>query len=114
MVRHISIFYLKENLTENQVNYILDLLEQLQFNLDSVKDYQVGQNCMTLPQASTKNSPLFGNVAQVINFTTMEAAKAYPSHPAHLQLMTDISSYIKQVAVIDYIIENRKEENHES
>lgn len=113
MVRHISIFYFKENVTTDQMNYVLSLLNQLQFNLDLVNDYRVGQNCMTLPQTSAKNAPLFGNIAQVIDFITMEAAKDYPSHPAHLQLMADISSYIEKVAVIDYIIESGKEYNHE-
>lgn len=104
MIRHISIFYLKEETTEAQAESVLELLKSVETRLEDVAAYHVGKDCMQRPPKGLPNLPKFGQLVQVIDFKTRQAAESYPGHPAHLATVEQAGPYIEKVAGIDFEI----------
>lgn len=91
MIRHISIFFFKENTAENEKEKVKDALVRLKEELSDIADYQVGINCAKLPPPEIKDAPEFGELVQVIDFDSDGAAMDYSRHPAHRRLVAEAS-----------------------
>lgn len=70
MIRHISIFFLKENVSENEKAQALEALRHVGDGMDDVLDCQAGADCMERPPKGLPGLPEFGNLVQVIDFKT--------------------------------------------
>ena len=101
MVRHISIFFLKK---EKEKSWVIEKLKELEHRLNEVSGYAVGLDCLERPTERTPELPEFGDIVQMIDFDTAEAATAYPNQPGHMKLMEEIGEYIEKVIAIDVAI----------
>ncbi len=101
MIRHISIFFLKEENKAEHKKLFLERLIQMEGKLDHVAAYQVGTDCMERPPKGIPGVPEFGDVVQVIDFADEAAALAYPDHPAHVSLAEDMGAYLEKVVAMD-------------
>lgn len=104
MIRHISIFFLKENVSENEKAQALEALRHVGDGMDDVLDCQAGADCMERPPKGLPGLPEFGNLVQVIDFKTREAAEGFASHPAHLKEMEQINAFVEKAAAADFEI----------
>lgn len=101
MIRHISVFFFKEDKKEEHKRLFMARLAAMETELDSLMDYQVGVDCMQRPPKGISGLPEFGDAAQIIDFVNEEDAFSYPNHPAHVNLMRDMSDYLEKVVAID-------------
>ena len=101
MIRHISIFFFKEEKKEEHKRLFTARLVAMETELDNLVDYQVGNDCMQRPPKGIAGLPEFGDAAQIIDFMNEEDAFSYPKHPAHINLMRDMSDYLEKVVAID-------------
>lgn len=104
MIRHISIFFFKYNVQENEKIIVENALIKLGEELLAVSDYHVKKHCLPLPPAKAKNAPEFGDLIQVIDFKNNKDAENYPHHPEHIKLIEETSPYIKKVTAFDLIL----------
>lgn len=131
MVRHISVFFIRED----RKSQIEELVKQTRIWSEQAgaKAWTVGANCMPVPgdleqkkgevqkldKAATTgndlneaakmtipemNMPAFGDFAQVLDFEDADTAAAYPHHPAHKALMEAIGAAVDKVVAIDFVV----------
>lgn len=131
MVRHISVFFVRED----KKSQIEELVKQTRIWSEQAgaKAWTVGANCMPVPgdleqkkgedqdadKAATAgndlseaakmaipkmNMPAFGDFAQVLDFEDADAAAAYPHHPTHKALMEAIGVSVEKVVAIDFVV----------
>lgn len=101
MVKHISIFFLKEEQKAEHQKLFLERLKQMEAELSSLGGYHVGGDCIERPPKGAPGVPEFGDLMQVIDFMKEEDALAYPDHPAHIALTKDMGGYLEKVVAID-------------
>lgn len=101
MIRHISIFFFKEEKKEEHKRLFMARLAAMETELDNLADYQAGNDCMRRPAKGMPGLPEFGDAVQIIDFLNEEDAFSYPRHPAHVNLMRDMSDYLEKVVAID-------------
>lgn len=104
MIRHISIFFLKENVTDEEKARALNAARHVGDGMDSISDCRVGADCMDRPPKGLPGLPEFGDLVQVIDFKTREAAEGFASHPAHLKEMEQINDLVAKVVAVDFEI----------
>jgi len=101
MIKHISIFFLKdENKEENKKSFV-KMLEQLEEKLEHVTEYQVGCDYMKRPPKGLPGVPEFGDVVQIIDFENEIDASSYAMHPAHVELMKLSENMIEKAVAMD-------------
>lgn len=108
MIRHISMFFLKdekEELRRQNAERLVKLLENLLDEIPEILRGTVGSNLSIPPQVLEKSAPAFADVVQIIDFKDRKAANEYPSHPAHLRLLELTDDWMEQVAAIDFEIQ---------
>lgn len=101
MIRHISIFFFKEGVTEEEKKNIEKTLVELGGKLTGVADYHVGVHCLPRPMHNADASPLFGELVQMIDFEDREVAERYPQNEAHMKMLAETCLYVEKVVVID-------------
>ena len=101
MIRHISIFFLKEENKAEHQKIFLERLTQMEGQLEHVAAYQVGTDCMERPPKGIPGVPEFGDVVQIIDFTEEADAYGYAKHPAHVALAQDMDAYLEKVVAMD-------------
>lgn len=101
MVRHISIFFLKEENKADHQKLFIERLRQMESELERLAGYSVGTDCMERPPKGIPGVPEFGDFVQVIDFMEEADALAYPEHPAHVSLVKDMGEYLEKVVAID-------------
>lgn len=101
MIRHISIFFLKEEGKTEHQKIFLERLTRMEPELGNIAGYTVGTDFMERPPKGEPNVPEFGDLVQVIDFVEEEDAFAYAGHAAHINLVTDMSMYLEKVVAID-------------
>lgn len=104
MIRHISIFFLKENVTEEEKARALDAARHVGDGMDSILDCRAGADCMERPPKGLPGLPEFGDLVQVIDFKTREGAEGFASHPAHLKEMEQMDGLVAKVVAADFEI----------
>lgn len=107
MIRHISMFFLKEDDKELRIKKAEDLvflLKKLPDEIPEITQCTVGMNLTVPPQILSEGAPLFGDVVQIIDFAEPEAVYHYPVHPAHLRLIELTDEWIEQVTAIDFVL----------
>ena len=104
MVRHISIFFLKEEYKSTRMEYCLEQLRKMEQSLDHTAGYRVGADCMKRPPAGIPGVPEFGDLVQVIDFPEERFACIYAEHPAHIALTQAIGTYLEKVVAVDFRI----------
>ncbi len=102
MVRHISIFFFKKEVTDTEKENVRRMLLGLKEKLEGVADYRVGTHCMPLPPSGAAEGPQFGDLVQVIDFYGRDGAESYPRHAAHMELLAETSGYMEKVVAIDF------------
>lgn len=101
MVRHISVFFLKEDQKEENKKVLLERLQGMESSLTNIASYHAGADCMERPPKGVPGVPDFGDVVQVIDFLNEKEAADYVKHPAHLALVESMSVYLEKVVAID-------------
>ena len=99
MIRHISIFFIKEE-KKSKLPELLEVLEKCTKEVDEV-GFMTGANCMPGPDEKIPGLPEFGDLVQVIDFADRTEAEQYPTHPAHQKLMQEIGDAVEKVVAID-------------
>lgn len=100
MIRHISIFFLKEEKKDANIKEMKAHLEELGRELTGAVAYTVGIHAGPRP-AKGPGVPEFGDLIQIVDFKTKEDAAAYPLHPGHRKLMEETDAYIEKVVAMD-------------
>lgn len=100
MIRHISIFFLKEENKDENMEMMKIHLKELGRELKGVAAYTVGPHAGPKPPEGP-GVPEFGDLIQIIDFKTKEDAAAYPMHPGHQELMANTGAYIAKVVAMD-------------
>ena len=95
MVTHVSLFYLKDPGTADQMIAALEAVDD-----PSVLTNTVGTNLF--PPPPIEGGPDFADVAQIITFADAEGAAAYPAGAAHISLQQKTNHLIARVAGIDF------------
>jgi hypothetical protein len=103
MVKHISVFFLKEENKEDARLKLLDRLAAVGRQLSEAKAYQIGPDCMQRPPKGFSGLPEFGDVLQIIDFPDTAAAERYVRSEVHNSLVTDMDSLIEKVVAMDIV-----------
>ena len=98
MIRHISIFFIKEEM-KSKLPKLLEILKTCTENVN-VTSYMTGTDCMPIPAEKIPGLPEFGDMVQVIDFADRKEEQ-YPTHPAHQKLMQEIGYAVDKVVAID-------------
>ncbi len=105
MVKHISVFFIKEqangNSKKENIEYIKDLLNAIPDKMDKIVNCIVGKNIAETPDLGIKEGPEFGDLIQILDFETFEDAKAYPTHVSHIDLLIKTKDLMEKVVAID-------------
>lgn len=104
MFRHISLYTLEETpangkTKEENIRILQGMLEKLPEIEPSIVNNVVG-----LGLGGPPDIPGFYEVAQIIDFETMDACMAYPMGKGHGELVEFGKGVIKDVAIIDFEI----------
>lgn len=101
MIRHISVFFIKESM-KDQMDGLIETTRVCSSEVQAAA-YVVGPNAAKLPEDAPKSADLpdFGDFVQILDFNTPAEAAAYPVHPAHLKLMKSIGHAVEKVTAID-------------
>jgi len=99
MIRHISIFTLKDI---KQKNSFIQLLKEIGEKCPLIIDSQVGEHLGNKPPVGTAG-PHFGDVIQLIDFKDEKDAQAYPTSKEHMYLVEN-GPEMAAVTAIDYKI----------
>lgn len=107
MIRHISVFFLKEDSVDFKkaanIKKLEELLLEIPKKMEGIADYKVGINSSPLLPKGILEVPEFGDIVQIIDFNEEEAAKGYPRHPAHVEFIKQSKNIIEKVVAIDYV-----------
>ena len=103
MVRHVSIFFLKEQTQEN-IEKMLQALRRATDAYPGVVHSTVAQAIAPERALPRGQGPAFGDVVQIIEFDSLRRAEDYPMSPAHLALMQETSELVQNVSVVDFEI----------
>ena len=101
MIKHVSIFFLKDENKEENKKSLVKMLEQFEDKLENIAEYQVGSDCMKRPPKGLPGVPEFGDVMQIIGFKNEADAGSYAMLPEHMELMKSSESMIERVVAID-------------
>lgn len=104
MIRHISIFFLKEGKDgkkDENINRMVELLNEVEKKMPRLNDYMVGKNVAQFLPEEVVNGPEFGDVVQIIDFPNDEQAKAYVFQPVHEELQQKSNDIVEKVVVFD-------------
>lgn len=104
MIRHISIFFFREEQKEANMQSFEKRLEAMEAELERPEGYQVGRDCMERPpreQQGVQGIPEFGDLVQIIDFACEEDAVSYVDHPAHVSLLRDFGDTLEKVVAFD-------------
>lgn len=107
MIRHISIFFLKDENKEKNIPELREKLVRLGGELTGVLAYHVGTHTGPKPPKGAPGAPEFGDLVQMIDFADAAAAGAYPGHPGHLALVEATGGYVERVVAMDVELEER-------
>lgn len=99
MIRHISIFFVKEEQKE-RTEELLGKVKKYTAQTGAAA-WTAGTDCMERPKEKFPGIPAFGDFVQIIDFIDEEEAVAYPHHPVHRKLMEEISYAVDKVVAID-------------
>ncbi|WP_371296783.1 Dabb family protein [Ruminococcus sp.] len=99
MIRHISIFFIKEEM-KSKLPELLEILKTCTENVNAAS-YMTGIDCMPRPAEKIAGLPEFGDMVQVIDFADRKEAEQYSAHPAHQKLMQEIGYAVDKVVAID-------------
>jgi hypothetical protein len=102
MIQHISMFFFKEECTNEEKKQTEQWLHALGDQLYGIEDYKVGVNCSPKPPVGIADVPEFGDLVQIIDFTDSNAAATYPNHPLHKELIVKTSGFFRKVTAIDF------------
>lgn len=107
MVRHISVFTFKDT-PEKQKNMeavkaYLDMVPSL---CPTVKHQVIGSQVAETPCLPDDAPVMFGDLIQVADFDSVEAANGYPASEAHAKLAEFSTPMLKKVTAIDYVVED--------
>lgn len=107
MIRHISVFIF-HNTPEKQAH-----IDKVRTYLETIPALypDIVRQTIAVPAAPTPELPddapiQFGDLIQVADFSSPEAAAGYPSSKAHIGLTECSGPYMKKVVAIDYVIED--------
>lgn len=99
MLSHIVIFWLKPELTKDQIIEFQAGLESLK-GIDSAKEVYIGT------PAPTKQRPVIDSTYSVgltVLFDSIEGHDAYQVHPLHQGFLGKYASFWSRVVIYDYI-----------
>lgn len=99
MIRHISIFFIKEEM-KSKLPELLEILKTCTKNVNAAS-YMTDTDCMPRPTEKIPSLSEFGDMVQVIDFADRKEAEQYPAHPAHQKLMQEIGYAVDKVVAID-------------
>lgn len=102
MIRHVSVFFFKEGVTEEEKKDVERTLVELEKRLTGIVDYHVGVHCLPQPVHKADDTPMFGELVQIIDFENRDVAERYPQNEAHMKMLAATCSYIEKVVAIDF------------
>ncbi len=108
MIRHISVFFLKEEQREDKLPGFIEDLKEMGRKLegDVATNYSCGANNMNRPPKGTPGIPEFGDAVQVFDFIRPEYAADYGHHPVHVAMAEATGSFIEKVVAIEFETED--------
>lgn len=94
MIKHVSVFTLKE---KSKINKFVEMLEEVGKSCSLIVRSEVGVNMSEQP----KVGPHFGDIIQIIEFNNEEDLIAYPTSKEHQKLLVE-GPEMETVTAIDY------------
>lgn len=107
MIRHISVFTFKD--TEDKpknIETVKAYLDTVPSLYPAIKRQIVGSQVAETPNLPEDAPVMFGDLIQVADFDTLEAANGYPASDAHVNLAEFSTPMLKKVTVIDFVMED--------
>ncbi|MFQ6792066.1 MAG: Dabb family protein [Thomasclavelia sp.] len=99
MIRHISIFTLKD---KQKINDFMDLLNEISDKCPLIINFEIGKH-VNKNEPVNDYGPHFGDVIQLIDFKNQLDADAYPQSKEHIYLIEN-GPLMEEVTAIDYEI----------
>ena len=84
MIKHIVLLTFKLNMTEDEINAVLEQLGNLRKIIPSIKSFSFGKNCS--PEGLNKGY----NHAFIMEFDDIEGRDTYLNHPEHRRIAQDV------------------------
>lgn len=103
MFRHVSVFTLRPEVTEQERASMRHALEAVGATCPLVVASEVGEALPSMAPAP-KDGPVFGDLIQIVDFATRDDLDAYPASEAHEGLRCATDHLIAGVCAIDYEI----------
>lgn len=97
MIRHISIFTLKD---KTQIDNYVKMLNEVAEECDLIVNSHVGVNITKVVEVK---GPDFGDVIQTVDFNTKADLDAYPKSKEHMRLFNE-GPEMEKVTAIDFEI----------
>ncbi|UGU16551.1 Dabb family protein [Sinomicrobium kalidii] len=97
VVNHYVLFWLKEDLTEEQVEEFTGFFEMLR-KVPGIRKFYYGKPADSKPRDVVDNSFTYN---LMIQFDTLEALEVYGVHPMHMEAIEKYSHFWERVVVHD-------------
>lgn len=103
MIRHISIFTFRDTPDKQKhIEAVRAYLETIPSLYSAIKHQVVRCPAADVPSLPDNAPVMFGDLIQVADFDTLEAANGYPVSEAHIKLSEFSTPMLKKVTTIDY------------
>lgn len=99
-IAHYVLFWLKEGLSEEEVNDFAGFFEKLK-SIPGIKSLHYGRAATTNPRPVVDNSFTYN---LLVFFDSMEDIHVYETHPIHLEAIEQYSKYWDKVMVHDSLL----------
>lgn len=97
VITHYVLFWLKEGLSEKEINDFTGFFEELR-KVPNIKSLHYGRPAKSTPRDVVDNSFTYN---LLVHFNTLEDLEVYGTHPIHLNAIERYSQYWEKVVVHD-------------
>ena len=109
MVRHISVFTFLDHPTngktkEENIQAVKAYLEKVPGLFPAMKNQVIGETLGGTPPLPDDAPVMFGDLVQMADYDTEEAAASYPPSKVHMDLVEFSTPMLKKVTAIDFHI----------
>ncbi|HEX6540411.1 MAG TPA: Dabb family protein [Ktedonobacterales bacterium] len=94
MVRHVVMFKLNSQVTEEERNHWMESVRHLANEIPDVRNLTLGSDVLRLPRSY--------DVALVVDFDSLEGLLTYEHHPAHVAVAAVSRALASHAASVDF------------
>ncbi|MBD3673528.1 MAG: Dabb family protein [Planctomycetaceae bacterium] len=96
MLRHVVLFKFKEEITDAQIQEVVDAFSNLPNQIDTIVDYETGTD------VSVENKAAGFTHGFIVSFADEKGRDIYLPHPAHQEFVKLVGPRLDDVLVFDF------------